>query len=196
MELSPSMVVEVASNSAAGFGLRLAARFIDLVFGALMVSIGSLAGGLVLGLLATWGYVQEDWVAAIEPATPMGIVWGALGSVLYHVTADAVGGATLGKRILRLRVTSEDLTPCTFQGALIRNTAFFLDALVVPAYRAMSRSIMNQRYGDQWGHTVVLRASAVPPDSRKSPGLLLLGLFSGGTLWGLCAALSTMLRAL
>ena len=60
----------------------------------------------------------------------------------------------------------------------------------------MSRSLMSQRLGDQWGHTVVLLASAVPPDSRKGLGLLLLGLFSGSVLWGLCTTLSVVLRAL
>ncbi|MBN1204092.1 MAG: RDD family protein [Myxococcaceae bacterium] len=196
MELSPSMVVEVASNSAAGFGLRLAARLMDLLFGILIVALGGAAGGLILDALAARGLVQGDWIAAMRLTTPAGLLWGALGGLLYTVTAEAVGGATLGKTLLRLRVSSEDLTPCTFKGALTRNVALLVDALGVPAYRAMSHSMMNQRYGDQWGRTVVLRASVVPPDSRKSTGLLLLGLFSGCTLWGLLIALSVVVRAL
>jgi uncharacterized RDD family membrane protein YckC len=196
MELSPSMVVEVASNSAAGFGLRFAARLIDLLFGVLIVSLGGGAGGLLLGALAQRGLVHGDWSAAARMATPAGIAWALLGTLLFSVTSEAVGGATLGKFLLRLRVTSEDLTPSTFRGALLRNAGLVIDALGVPAYRAMSRSLMSQRLGDQWGHTVVLLASAVPPDSRKSTGLLLLGLFSGSVLWGLCTTLSVVLRAL
>lgn len=196
MELSPSMVVEVAANSAAGFGLRLAARLIDLLFGVLLVSLGGAAGALLLSALAQQGLVHGDWSAAARLLTPAGLACALPGAFLYSVTAEAVGGATLGKLCLRLRVTSEDLTPSTFQGALLRNAGLLVDLLGLPAYRAMSRSLMSQRIGDQWGHTVVLLASAVPPDSRKGIGLLLLGVFSGSVLWGLCTTLSVVLRAL
>jgi len=54
---------------------------------------------------------------------------------------------------------------------------------------------MSQRVGDRWGHTVVLRASAVIPDSRKGFGLVALGLFSGSTVWGLCIVFLLLLRA-
>ncbi|MDY7226260.1 RDD family protein [Hyalangium rubrum] len=196
MELSPSMVVEVASNSSAGFGLRLAARLIDVMFGLLVMTLGGMVGSVVLEVLAARGLVQGNWTTALQLASPAGVVWGTLGGLLYQMTAEAVGGATLGKLILRLRVTAEDLTPSSFKGALLRNLALCVDALCVPAYLAMSRSIMNQRYGDQWGGTVVLRASSVLPDARKGTGLILLGLFSGSTLWGLCIVLSCVLRAL
>jgi uncharacterized RDD family membrane protein YckC len=196
MELSPSMVVEVASNSAAGFGLRLAARLIDLLFGILIIPIGGAAGALLLSALAEQGLVRGDWSAAARLTTPAGLLWGLLGALLYSITSEAVGGATLGKLLLRLRVTSEDLTPSTFKGALLRTVGLCVDALGLPAYRSMSRSLMNQRLGDQWGHTVVLLASAVPPDSRKGLGLLLLGVFSGSVLWGLCTTLSMVLRSL
>jgi uncharacterized RDD family membrane protein YckC len=196
MELSPSMVVEVAANSAAGFGLRLAARLIDVLFGVLVVALGGSLGVLVLKALVARGAMHGDWAAGARLTTPAGFAWGLLGGLLYCVTAEAVGGATLGKLILRLRVTAEDLTPSSFKGALLRNAALCVDALGVPAYRAMSRSLMNQRYGDQWGHTVVLHATSVPPDSRKGTGLLLLGLFSATALWTLWTALSVVIRAL
>ncbi len=198
MELSPSMVVEVASNSSAGFGIRFAARFIDMLFGVLVGFIGGAVGGLVVGLLAAMGHVQGDWLTAIQQTTLAGYAWSTFGGVLFHVLCDTIGGATVGKLILGLRVTSEDLTPCTFKGALVRNLAYFIDAFFfgLPAYSAMKDSLMNQRYGDRWGHTVVLRSSAVPPDARKGTGLVLLGLFSGSAVWGLCIAVSLVLRAL
>jgi uncharacterized RDD family membrane protein YckC len=195
MELSPSMVVEVASNSAAGFGLRLAARLIDLLFGVLIVALGGSLGTLALRVLVGHGYVREAG-NAVSLTSPSTLAWSLLGALLCYVTAEAVGGATVGKLLLRLRVTSEDLTPSTFKGALLRNVALCVDALGVPAYRAMSRSLMSQRYGDQWGHTVVLHASAVPPDSRKDKGLLLLGLFSSSVLWVLWVALFVVIRGL
>lgn len=196
MELSPSMVVEVASNSAASFGLRLAARLLDLLFGILIVFLANVASVLIIGWLKTRGYVQPDVVFAAQLKTPAGIAGILLGGLLYTVTAESVGGATFGKILLRLRVTSENLTPSTFSGALLRSAGLCVDALGVPAFLAMSRSLMSQRFGDRWGHTVVLRATAVPPDSRKGMGLVALGLFSGCVLWGLCITLFLVIRAL
>jgi uncharacterized RDD family membrane protein YckC len=195
MELSPSMVVEVASNSSANFFLRLAARLLDVLFGVLIVFVANVASVLLLGALKARGYVPVDAVFAGQLKTPAGIVGILLGGLLYTVTAEAVGGATFGKIVLRLRVTSENLKPSTFKGALLRSAGLCVDALVVPALLAMSRSLMSQRVGDRWGHTVVLRASAVLPDSRKGLGLVALGLFSGSTLWGLCIVLVLLIRA-
>ena len=195
MELSPSMVVEVASNSSAGFGIRFAARLIDAVFGVLIYYVGGMVGGLTLSILAARGHIPEEWRATLQPLSPLSLVLLLAGGVLYPVLAEAVGGASLGKLILRLRTTSEDLTPCTFKGALIRNGALFLDGFLfgLPAWRAMSNSLLSQRYGDQWGRTVVMRAAAVPPDSRQSKGLLTLGILSGATVWGTLVALSFVL---
>jgi uncharacterized RDD family membrane protein YckC len=192
------MVVEVASNSSAGFGIRFAARLIDALFGVLVGFIGGGIGGFIAGLLASQGHVQGNWVANMQQASLSGYALGLLGSVLYHVTAESVGGASVGKLILRLRVTSEDLTPCTFKGALIRNLAYFIDAFCfgIPAYVAMSNSLLSQRYGDRWGRTVVMRATAVPPDSRKGGGLVALGIFSGSAIWGLSMTLIILLRVL
>jgi uncharacterized RDD family membrane protein YckC len=196
MQLSPSMVVEVASNSSANFFLRLAARLLDLLFGVLIVFVANVASVLLLGALKARGYMPIDAVFAGQLKTPAGIVGILLGGLLYTVTAESVGGATFGKIILRLRVTSENLKPATFKGALLRSAGLCVDALVVPAFLAMSRSLMSQRVGDRWGHTVVLRASAVPPDSRKGFGLVALGLFSASMLWGLCIVLLLLIRAL
>jgi uncharacterized RDD family membrane protein YckC len=196
MELSPSMVVEVASNSSANFFLRLAARLLDLLFGVLIMFIANVASVLLLGALKAQGYLPIDAVFAGQLKTPAGIVGILLGGLLYTVTAEAVGGATFGKLVLRLRVTSENLKPATFKGALLRSAGLCVDALVVPAFLAMSRSLMSQRVGDRWGHTVVLRASAVLPDSRKGFGLVALGLFSGSALWGLCIVLLLLIRAM
>jgi uncharacterized RDD family membrane protein YckC len=198
MELSPSMVVEVASNSSAGFGIRFAARLIDGVVGVMVGFIGGGIGGFIVGILASMGHVQGDWLANMQRSSLSAYALSMVGGVLYQVTSDAVGGASVGKLILGLRVTSEDLTPCTFKGALIRNTAYFIDAFAfgIPAYVAMSNSMLNQRYGDRWGRTVVMRASAVPPDSRKGTGLVVLGIFSGATIWGTLIALTMFLRVL
>jgi uncharacterized RDD family membrane protein YckC len=195
MELSPSMVVEVASNSSANFFLRLAARLLDVLFGVLLVFVANVASVLLLGALKAQGYVPIDAVFAGQLKTPAGIVGILLGGLLYTVTAEAVGGATLGKIVLRLRVTSENLKPSTFKGALLRSAGLCVDALVVPAFLAMSRSLMSQRVGDRWGHTVVLRASAVLPGSRKGFGLVALGVFSGSMLWMLCVVLLLLIRA-
>lgn len=195
MELSPSMVVEVTSNSSAGFFIRLASRLIDTLLGVLVFYVGGMAGNLAMSLLADTGQAPVEWRATLQLLSPLGLGLLLVGGVLYQVTAETVGGASLGKLLLGLRVTSENLTPCTFKGALIRNTAYFLDALpfAVPAYRSMAHSMLNQRYGDQWGRTVVMRTQAVPPDSRQGKALLALGIFSGTTAWGILVVLCFLL---
>ena len=191
MELSPSMVVEVASNSSAGFFIRSASRLIDTLLGVLVFYVGSMVGNLAVSILAGLGHAPAGWRATLELLSPLGVGLLLVGGVLYQVTAETVGGASLGKLLLGLRVTSENLTPCLFKGVLIRNTAYFLDALPlgVPAYRAMAHSVLNQRYGDQWGRTVVMRTQAVPPDSRQGKALLALGILSGTAAWAILVAL-------
>jgi uncharacterized RDD family membrane protein YckC len=181
MELSPSLVLEVGSNSTASFGLRLAARLLDVLLGGGLAFLGVFLGQRLLHLHAT------------GPGT---LAWALVGALLYCVTSEAIGGATLGKVVLRLRVTAEDLTPCSFKGALLRTLALGLDAFGFTAWRAMSRSLMSQRYGDQWAHTLVLHVHSVPPDSRRGVGRVVLGLLSGSALWVLCVALSVATQAL
>ncbi len=100
MELSPSMVVEVASNSSAGFAIRFAARLIDAVFGVLIYYVGGMVGGVTLSILAARGHIPEEWRATLQPLSPLSVVLLVAGGVLYQVLAEAVGGASLGKLLL------------------------------------------------------------------------------------------------
>jgi lipoprotein-releasing system ATP-binding protein len=101
---------------------------------------------------------------------------GVVGPLVYRVVAEKLAGATLGKLLLGLRVRSEALGPIGWRGALVRNVALFaIDTLFfgLIAYMAMSGSLMRQRLGDRWGHTVVVRDTSVD-DTGRSPAVGLL----------------------
>jgi uncharacterized RDD family membrane protein YckC len=105
-----------------------------------------------------------------------------LADVLYHTLCEGLYGATLGKLCCGIRVVSEDGAPSTLKGALIRTLAFeFVDCLFFGAagYTAMRKSPLNQRYGDVWGKTAVIKTSEMAPESKRAPERLLLALGLG-----------------
>lgn len=89
-------------------------------------------------------------------------------SMFTNTLAEAVGGATLGKLAFGQRVRMIDGRRCTVGAALKRSILYPVDAFFfgMVAYGAMRRSGMNQRYGDIWADTVVVRTSAIPGESR------------------------------
>jgi uncharacterized RDD family membrane protein YckC len=103
-----------------------------------------------------------------------------------HVCAEGLHGSTLGKRICGLTVISENGTPATLPGALKRNIAYFWDALFfgLIAARKMSESPRNQRYGDVWGGTQVVRLSSLDASARRSWLRFLLATSAGFALDG------------
>src|SRR5258708_37280109 len=63
-------------------------------------------------------------------------------------------------------------SPCGFGPAVIRNLAYFIDALFfgLIGYMAMQKSPQQQRYGDQWAHTLVAKRALIPPQSLRDGG--------------------------
>jgi uncharacterized RDD family membrane protein YckC len=182
---------EVAQARPAGFKIRLFARILDQVAIAILgfaSAIGVVAIAANLGHpLALSGTFGLPWMAR---AYFMGIV----GTVAYGTASEWLGGATLGKAILGLRVRNENLGPCTFRGALVRSLAFLIDGFFfgVVAYAAMQETSRRQRLGDRWGKTVVVHASSLPAPAEGARvavgvlvGLALSALETGGdTLLG------------
>jgi len=81
---------------------------------------------------------------------------------------------------------------------MIRSLAYYIDALLfaMPAYSSMSNSPLNQRYGDRWGKTVVVKIKEITPESRRPLAIFFLGLLAGaGSLFFLLAT-SIIFRAL
>jgi hypothetical protein len=92
-------------------------------------------------------------------------------ALLVNATlSEWLGGATLGKTALFLRVASQSdwRQPIGFRSALIRNLFFFLDGQMYGmfAYGHMARSKLRQRFGDVMAGSVVVWASDGP---QRSP---------------------------
>lgn len=88
-----------------------------------------------------------------------GLAWiGVIGYMVYYLLSDALpGGKSFGKRMLGVRVVAfEDQTPCSVSRALKRNVIMmipivgFLDMLSIFGRR-------NQRWGDRWARTLVIK---------------------------------------
>lgn len=114
----------------------------------------------------------------------------------YHVASEWIGGATIGKLVLGLRVRNTELGRCTLGGAIIRTLGYFVDALFfgLVAYLVMKESPRKQRLGDQWGKTVVVEAPSLPPDA-DDVGRIVLGICLGATLWVVIAGSQALIQA-
>jgi uncharacterized RDD family membrane protein YckC len=171
-----------------GFWPRAAARVIDLV----LHYIVSLCAGVVFGfLLAVIGTAMGKSIPALVFKAQhfgfTGFALALLGSVAYHSVCESLHGSTLGKMLLSLVVVQEDGTPCKFDSALRRSFAYFLDALFfgLVGYFAMQKTPQQQRYGDQWAHTIVCKRSQVQPQNLRDGGRFALALFLGMAADGL-----------
>ena len=88
--------------------------------------------------------------------------------LLAEAIGEGLGGSTLGKMTLGLRVVRPDGAPINFGAALGRSAAFFVDAIFfgLVAWTSMSGSMLKQRYGDKWANTVVVRVASTADRSR------------------------------
>ncbi len=176
----------------ATFWPRAAARIVDYV---LLYFAGLFAGVLFGVLLAVaFGGRLPAWVLArISRAHLPVYAASLLGFLAYSAICDSIHGSTLGKLLLSLQVLQEDGSSCRPQSAIIREVAYFVDALFFGfiGYSAMKDTDEQQRYGDQWAHTIVCKRSDVPPDSRQSTMRFVLGL-----MLGLCADVALLMTGL
>jgi uncharacterized RDD family membrane protein YckC len=116
------------------------------------------------------GYPSGALLARMKTKSAMGYVFGILGFVMYGAVAEGLHGGTLGKRLLGMAVLKETKRPCGFFSAVGCQVAFLFDSLffgLVGAY-GMSTNHRDQRYGDQWFKTVVVKRTSVPPEVLRS----------------------------
>jgi len=150
---SPS-VARNLSLAKAGLALRFVAILLDAVIVLFPASIA-------VGLLSGGGYTQTGNGSANAGIVVAGkAIWLLLALALgYYVVCEALTGATLGKRIVGIRVVGEDGEHLTLGAAVVRNLLRLVDALffyLVGAVFALS-SPLGQRLGDRAAHTVVVR---------------------------------------
>jgi uncharacterized RDD family membrane protein YckC len=187
----------VIKQTKAGFWIRAAARIMDLAFVILLASftIEVMGGALVAADRA--GLIPSDWLRRMHGLSLLMLLFNVLASILYHSFCEGLYGATPGKLCCGIRVVSEDGTPSNMKGALIRTLAYqFVDTLLFGAagYTAMRKSPLNQRYGDIWGKTAVIKTSEMAPESKRSQERLLLALGLGVISYMVMVALGLLLK--
>lgn len=138
----------------AGLALRFVAVLLDGVIVLFPLSI-------VVGLLSGGGYAVggNGYATAgvnVEGAAAWLLLFLAIG---YYILAETLSGATLGKRMVGIRVVGEDGEHVTFGAALVRNVLRPIDFLFFYLVGAISAllSQRGQRLGDRAAHTVVVR---------------------------------------
>jgi uncharacterized RDD family membrane protein YckC len=195
LNLSP-IISEQVKLTAAGFWIRALARIIDMVFGLFVGFTAGIFGGTTLVLLNAAGVVPPGWQHRIHGFSLTVLAFSFLGNILYHTFCEGIYGATLGKLCCGIRVVSEDRSPSNLKSALIRTLAYYIDALFfgLVGYNSMQKSALNQRYGDVWGKTAVLKASEVAPESERSSMRLVLSLFLGVGSWIVMLAAGIILK--
>lgn len=138
----------------AGIALRFVAVLLDAV-------IVFFPLGIVVGLMTGGGYAERgDGYAnaginvggnAFLLLLPLGLA--------YYMVCEAATGATLGKRMVGIRVVGEDGEHVTIGAAIVRNLLRLVDALFfyLVAFVFAVTSTRGQRLGDRAAQTVVVR---------------------------------------
>jgi uncharacterized RDD family membrane protein YckC len=129
----------------AGIGSRFMALLIDLLIGAVVMTIA------IVGTLAAVGGVAAEIVATCAFLLIV---------VVYNVVFEVFGGGrTIGKRAARLRVVSDDGAQVGLRASLIRNVIRILELslLYIPALVSVLATRNNQRLGDLAAGTLVVR---------------------------------------
>lgn len=164
-----------STGTPAGFWIRAGARIVDTVVGGVLGSIVGIIGAILLRGHSYGGVYGNG----LGPLMPLKIVLSLLGPLLYHSISESMSGASLGKLLTGLRVMSDDYKPASFGSTVIRSAAYYIDAFcfALPAYSSMQGSATQQRLGDKWAHTVVVR---VAPGTPTPP---LAGIAIGFGVW-------------
>lgn len=139
----------------AGLGWRLAALVIDgVALSAVFFPVTRIVKGVWLMQPSDhrWDY---GWIVT----DPLCLAF--LGAIfLYFIVSEGLFGATLGKRITRLRVTGVNGEPISIRQSTIRNLLRIVDGL--PALNILGvvlilRSPQRARFGDRVAGTRVVR---------------------------------------
>jgi len=187
----------IIKSTKAGFWIRALARIIDFLFAFLIGLIGGVMAGLLLAILSAAGFISHGWQYRIHGFSLALFGFSMLGDIFYHLMCEGIHGATLGKLCCGIRVVSEDGKPSKMKGALIRTLAYYIDSLFFGAvgYSSMAKSTLNQRYGDVWGKTAVLKTSEIASESQRTPMHFVLGLFLGVGCWIVMLVTGLVLKA-
>jgi uncharacterized RDD family membrane protein YckC len=135
-----------------GVGPRAVAFMIDVaLFTLIIITVWAIAGGV--------NPTAEDKLSITDPNTGATLLIN-VASLVYFGGLERAWGSTVGKRLVGLHVAMLDGSPLTGRAVLMRTLGRFIDMLLLtPIVGAIAvwSSPNNQRVGDRWGGTVVLR---------------------------------------
>jgi uncharacterized RDD family membrane protein YckC len=168
---------EVVGLPGVSFWPRVGARLVDYV----LHHAVTYAAGFLFSLLviAAAGGHMPAWVfARFRHPGLFGFLPGILGFLIYSVICVSMHGSTLGKRLISAVVVQENGLRCRTVPAVIRELGYFIDALFfgLVGYLAMQKTYQEQRYGDQWAHTVVVKRASIIPEQLRSDGRFVVAL--------------------
>jgi uncharacterized RDD family membrane protein YckC len=141
----------------AGVRVRFLALVLDLVLlSALFFPVTRVVKG-------TWVMSAEDhdWAYGWFVTDPLCLFFLAV-MFLYFVLSEGLAGATIGKRIVGLRIVRADGDSASLVSALVRNLLRAVDSLPVLGILAVvliSTSPERARFGDRVAGTRVVRAA-------------------------------------
>ena len=163
-------MVKSSISVGAGFWIRALARTLDVLYGAVLGAVAGMFGGLLIFYMHQAGYFDPNYLVELKQFSFLAIFLALIGGFFYGAITEGFYGASVGKLICGLRVLNEDGEPCGLKGAIIRNLGYFIDALFfgLVGYESMKKTPLNQRFGDVWGKTVVVKTAEVPQGSNRS----------------------------
>jgi uncharacterized RDD family membrane protein YckC len=133
-------------------GRRIGALIIDSL---LLVPVFILIG------VATGGGKSGDGGASVHLGGGGFLLFIAL-TLLYFTVCEGTTGQTLGKRLLGIRVVSEDGSRPSWGAAVLRNVLRIVDSLpflyIIGLICVLATGERRQRVGDMAAHTRVVRA--------------------------------------
>ncbi len=132
-----------------GIGPRLVAQIIDTVV--LMILF------FLVGFVMSGSFIFQYQGEAAYPFIAVYVIV----AFLYYILLEGLTGATIGKRLLKLKVVREDGSACGIGPALVRNILRIVDELpflYIIGMILISRSSKKQRLGDRFAKTIVVKA--------------------------------------
>jgi uncharacterized RDD family membrane protein YckC len=156
----------------AGFGIRVAARIIDLVLIWVLAFVTNFIAGFVVALVfRLLRQPAQPVIARLSTAGVVAFVAALLAALAFSAVAEAIHGSTPGKMLLGITVLSESGGFCGWGAAISREAAYYIDSLffgLVALASMQSTKPRQQRLGDRWAHTVVVYRRSLQPAQRRS----------------------------
>lgn len=182
----------------AGFWIRAFARIIDMAYNLCIAFVAGMFGTVVLIFMARMGWLVSGWNDRLHQFSFGALALGFIAPLVYNFACEGIHGATLGKLLCGIRVVRENKKPCNARGALLRSIAYLWDCqfLGAVAYTRMQKSPFNQRYGDAWGRTIVLKESELAPESKRDLGFFFFGLTMGTLAYMAVMVLIILVKAI